>query len=80
MANQSMFDTFESSTRVPVDYSYAAFAFIAVGLIGYLLVVVIKDGWARHQNNELSMGDFMWVITSAMILFLFALAVFSPVS
>jgi len=80
MANQSMFDSFESSTRVPVDYSYATFAFIAVALIGYLLVVVIKDGWTRHQNDELSMGDFMWVITRAMILFLFALAVFSPAS
>jgi len=80
MANEAMFKAFESSTRVPVDYSYAAFAFIAVGLIGFLLVVVIKDGWARNQNDELSIGDFMWIITRAMILFLFALVVFSPIS
>ncbi|MAZ86581.1 MAG: hypothetical protein CL693_02960 [Cellvibrionaceae bacterium] len=80
MANQSMLEAFESSTRVPVDYSYAAFAFIAVGMIGFLLVVVIKDGWARHQNEEMSIGDFMMIIMRAMILFLFALAVFSPTS
>ncbi len=80
MANQSMFEAFEASTRVPVSYSYAAFAFVAVGLIGFLLVVVIKDGWFRHQNDELSIGDYMWVIARAMILFLFALGVFSPAS
>ncbi len=80
MANQSMFDAFESSTRVPVDYTYAGFAFITVGMIGYLLVVVIKDGWARHENEEMNFGDFMMIIMRAMILFLFALAVFSPTS
>ncbi len=80
MANPSMFEAFVASTGVPVGYSYATFAFIAVGLIGYLLVVVVKDGWTRHQNDELSIGDYMWVITRAMVLFLFALAVFSPAS
>ncbi len=79
MANtDKMFETFEAATRVPVDYTYAVFAFLAVGLVAYLLVITIKDSWPRYQDQEMSIKDFFMVITRSIILFMFMLVVFSP--
>jgi hypothetical protein len=76
MVNEKMMETFEQTTRVPVDYTYAVFAFIAVGLVGYLLVTTFKDAWHRFQNDELRMNEFLTVLTRSIILFMFMLIVF----
>ena len=80
MASTSMFEAFESMTGVDVGVTYMSLAFITMGLLGYLMLVTIKDGWTRHQSRELELGDLFWVFMRSMILFMFMLAVLSPAS
>ena len=78
MSNVSMFEAFEAMTGVPIGVTYVSLAFITVGLVGFLLVITIKDGWIRHQNDELDQSDLIWLFARAIILFMFMLVVFTP--